>query len=124
MRVAHREFTGGVTNKILQDRAQKDTSSSVNGAATIRNRFFRTALDRGCLVIDARSRGTLHWIAVRHGVKAGVRPCDRLFFKEDPEEDNVVDFKDNLNPDSLPVLRPAHAASFPLTACRLTGCAT
>ena len=48
-------------------------------------------------------KGTLHWVSVRHGVKAEVRLYDRRFFKEDPKEDKEVDFKANLNPDSLPV---------------------
>ena len=48
-------------------------------------------------------KGTLHWVSVRHGVKAEVRLYDRRFFKEDSKEDKEVGFKANLNPDSLPV---------------------
>lgn len=60
---------------------------------------------RGGSSPDGRKvKGTLHWVSARHGHKVEVRLYDRLFFKEDPEEDKAVDFKANLNPDSLTVL--------------------
>ncbi|MDD5759014.1 MAG: glutamine--tRNA ligase, partial [Desulfobulbaceae bacterium] len=60
---------------------------------------------RGGAAPDGRKvKGTLHWVSARHGVTAEVRLYDRLFFTEDPEADKAVDFKDNLNPDSLTIL--------------------
>ncbi len=62
---------------------------------------------RGGEAKDGRKvKGTLHWVSARHAIEAEVRLYDHLFIKEDPG--NVPeggDFKDNLNPDSLEVLK-------------------
>ena len=61
---------------------------------------------RGGSAPDGRKvKGTLHWVSARHGVRAEVRLYDRLFFTEDPEADKAIDFKANLNPDSLTILQ-------------------
>lgn len=61
---------------------------------------------RGGQAPDGRKvKGTIHWVSARHAVPAEVRLYDRLFAVEDPE--NVpegVDYKANLNPDSLQVI--------------------
>ena len=66
---------------------------------------------RGGWSQDGRKvRGTLHWVSAPHSHRAEVRMYDHLFIK--PNADDVedgVDFKANLNPDSLKVL----------TACRV-----
>ncbi len=49
-------------------------------------------------------KATLHWVSVKHAVKAEVRLYDRLFNDEDPGGHKDVDFKEFLNPDSLNVL--------------------
>ncbi|MEG6617529.1 glutamine--tRNA ligase/YqeY domain fusion protein [Peptococcaceae bacterium 1198_IL3148] len=49
-------------------------------------------------------KGTLHWVSASHAVKAEVRLYDHLFVKENPEDEKGVDFKQNLNPNSLEVL--------------------
>jgi len=49
-------------------------------------------------------KGTLHWVSAAHAIPAQVRLYDYLFLKENPEEDDEVDFKVNLNPKSLEVL--------------------
>jgi len=67
---------------------------------------------------------TLPGIAARHGAKAEVRLYARLFVKVAREGDRAVDFKAELNPDSLTVPRPAYASSFPLPGCRPAGSAT
>jgi glutaminyl-tRNA synthetase len=58
---------------------------------------------RGGQSPDGRKvKGTIHWVSAQHAVPAEVRLYDRLFTVPDP--DNVpegVDYKDNLNPDSL-----------------------
>lgn len=57
---------------------------------------------RGGTAPDGRKvKATLHWVSARHGVAAKVRLYDRLFSTEDPEEDKAIDFKENLNPNSL-----------------------
>jgi len=50
-------------------------------------------------------RGTLHWVSAAHAVDAEVRLYDHLFLKPNPEEvEEGIDFKSNVNPNSLEVL--------------------
>lgn len=49
-------------------------------------------------------KGTLHWVSIKHAVKAEVRLYDRLFTEEAPDSQKDKDFKDFLNPNSLTVL--------------------
>ncbi|MCX6319694.1 MAG: glutamine--tRNA ligase/YqeY domain fusion protein [Bacteroidetes bacterium] len=53
-------------------------------------------------------KGTLHWVSVKHAVRAEVRLYDRLFKVEDPT-DEEGDFKEYLNPLSLQVLPAVYA---------------
>jgi glutaminyl-tRNA synthetase len=51
-------------------------------------------------------RGTSHWVSADHAVDAEVRIYDHLFAAEDPDDvPDGGDFKDNLNPESLVVLK-------------------
>ncbi|RPI76202.1 MAG: glutamine--tRNA ligase, partial [Ignavibacteriales bacterium] len=52
-------------------------------------------------------KGTIHWVSAQHAVEAEVRLYDRLFIKENPEEDKEIDFKLNINPQSLQVITNA-----------------
>jgi glutaminyl-tRNA synthetase len=54
-------------------------------------------------------KATMHWVSAKHAVKAEVRMYDHLFLKEDPDEvaDEKLDWKSNLNPDSLKVISNA-----------------
>jgi glutaminyl-tRNA synthetase len=49
-------------------------------------------------------KATLHWVSAAHSLEAEVRLYDRLFIKENPSE-GKADFKTNLNPNSLEILR-------------------
>lgn len=49
-------------------------------------------------------KGTIHWVSSDHAIDAEVRLYDRLFSKENPEEDKDVDFKQYINPKSLEVI--------------------
>ena len=50
-------------------------------------------------------KGTIHWVSAPQGVPAEVRIYDRLFTAEHPEEvAEGVDYKTNLNPDSLKIV--------------------
>ncbi|XOF32290.1 MAG: glutamine--tRNA ligase/YqeY domain fusion protein [Candidatus Electrothrix sp. YB6] len=49
-------------------------------------------------------KGTIHWVAAKHGVPAEVRLYDRLFSVESPDADKEKDFKEFINPDSCQVL--------------------
>jgi len=62
---------------------------------------------RGGEAPDGRKvKGTIHWVSARHAVDAEVRLYDMLFNVENPEDvPEGGDFKDNLNPDSLIVLK-------------------
>jgi glutaminyl-tRNA synthetase len=46
-------------------------------------------------------KGTLHWVSVKHAVKAEVRAYDRLFLDETPDGHKDNDFMEFINPDSL-----------------------
>ncbi len=48
-------------------------------------------------------KGTLHWVSAKHCLPAEVRLYERLFTRENPDEDK--DFKACLNPNSLETLK-------------------
>ncbi|WP_425656752.1 glutamine--tRNA ligase/YqeY domain fusion protein [Tenacibaculum ascidiaceicola] len=50
-------------------------------------------------------KGTLHWVSVKHAVKAEVRAYDRLFSDEAPDSHKDKDFMEFLNPNSLEKIR-------------------
>jgi len=52
-------------------------------------------------------KGTIHWVSANHAIEAEVRLYDRLFIKENPDEDKEVDFKTFINPKSLEVIKDA-----------------
>ena len=55
---------------------------------------------------DRKVKGTLHWVSAPHAVEAEIRLYDRLFVSEVPDEaPDGEDFRTNLNPDSLKVLK-------------------
>jgi glutaminyl-tRNA synthetase len=62
---------------------------------------------RGGSSPDGRKvRGTIQWVSAKHALDAEVRQYDHLFIKEDPEDvPEGGDYKDNLNPESLVVLK-------------------
>jgi glutaminyl-tRNA synthetase len=68
---------------------------------------------------NRKVKGTLHWVSAAHAVEAEIRLYDRLFMSEDPEDvPEGEDYKKNLNPDSLKVIRgyvePFAASTKPL----------
>ncbi len=66
---------------------------------------------KGGTAPDGRSpKATLHWVSAQHAVNVEVRVYDHLFAQEDPNDvPEGVDYKTNLNPDSLVVIRGAMA---------------
>ncbi|MGB4617786.1 MAG: glutamine--tRNA ligase/YqeY domain fusion protein [Dethiobacteria bacterium] len=56
-----------------------------------------------------RVKGVIHWVPVREAVPIEVRLYDTLFLKENPEEDEDVDFTAHINPNSLVVLKEVPA---------------
>ncbi|WP_288955376.1 glutamine--tRNA ligase/YqeY domain fusion protein [uncultured Polaribacter sp.] len=49
-------------------------------------------------------KGTLHWVSVKHAVKAEVRAYDRLFLDEAPDSHKDKDYMEFLNPNSLEII--------------------
>ena len=61
---------------------------------------------KGGMSEDGRKvRGTLHWVSTQECIEAEVRLYDRLFMSDNPE--NNGDFIDDLNPESLSVIKKA-----------------
>ncbi|MEI7492371.1 MAG: glutamine--tRNA ligase/YqeY domain fusion protein [Bacteroidota bacterium] len=53
---------------------------------------------------NRKVKGTLHWVSLRHAVKAEIRVYDRLFMVENPDNaEEGKTYKDYLNPDSLQI---------------------
>ena len=50
-----------------------------------------------------RVKGTLHWVSIKHALKAEVRLYDRLFTDEAPDGHKNKDFKEFINPNSLTI---------------------
>jgi len=61
---------------------------------------------RGGDAPDGRKvKATLHWVSAAHSLEAEVRLYDHLFTKGNPDDvENGVDFKSNVNPNSLETL--------------------
>jgi glutaminyl-tRNA synthetase len=49
-------------------------------------------------------KGTLHWVSIKHAIKAEVREYDRLFMEEAPDSHEDKDFMEFINPDSLKIV--------------------
>ncbi len=49
-------------------------------------------------------KGTLHWVSIKHAIKAEVRLFDRLFNDENPDSHDDKDFMEFINPNSLKVV--------------------
>ena len=69
---------------------------------------------KGGNAADGRKvKGTIHWVSAAHSVDATINLYDRLFNVPNPsDEEGVSDFKDNLNPESLVVLKNAKCEAF------------
>lgn len=65
---------------------------------------------RGGDAPDGRKvKGTLHWVSVKDAIEAEVRLYDYLFLKRDPNDvEEEVDYKSNLNPNSLEILKTCY----------------
>lgn len=57
-------------------------------------------------------KGTLHWVSIKHAVKAEIREYDRLFLDEAPDTHEDKDFMDFINPDSLKIIKEAYVEPF------------
>jgi glutaminyl-tRNA synthetase len=48
-------------------------------------------------------KGTLHWVSIKHALKAEIRVYDRLFIDEAPDSHEGKDFMEFINPNSLDI---------------------
>ncbi|OIQ23460.1 glutamine--tRNA ligase/YqeY domain fusion protein [Lacinutrix sp. MedPE-SW] len=53
---------------------------------------------------EKKVKGTLHWVSIKHALKAEVREYDRLFTNEAPDSHAEKDFMEFINPNSLKVI--------------------
>ena len=76
---------------------------------------------RGGDAPDGREvKATLHWVSARHAIEAEVRSYGYLFTKRNPDETDDGDFKSNLNPNSLEILKSCRVESSLKGAARET----
>ncbi|MFA5513580.1 MAG: glutamine--tRNA ligase/YqeY domain fusion protein [Sphaerochaetaceae bacterium] len=69
-------------------------------------------LSKGGMSSDMRRvRGTSHWVSVKHALNAEVRLYDKLFLTEVPGSE-TGNYLDDLNPDSLTVIKEAKVEPF------------
>ncbi len=53
---------------------------------------------------EKKVKGTLHWVSIKHAIKAEVREYDRLFLDEAPDSHADKDFMEFINPESLKII--------------------
>ena len=81
-----------------------------NGKVTEIHCTYDPATRGGDAPDGRRVKATLHWVSARHAVKAEIRMYDHLFRSADPDavDDPSLDWKSNLNPDSLRTIPAAY----------------
>jgi glutaminyl-tRNA synthetase len=95
------------------------------GGAVVELRCTYDPATRGGDAPDGRKvQATLHWVSAEHSLPAEVRLYDHLFTKPDPDDvPEGQDWKTNLNPKSLEVLKgcrvePGLASAAPGYRCQ------
>ena len=78
---------------IKAERVEKDT----NGQITEIHCTYSEDTER-------KIKGTLHWVSIKHAIKAEVREYDRLFLDEAPDSYQDKDFMEFINPNSLKII--------------------
>ncbi|MEY3459321.1 MAG: Glutamine--tRNA ligase [Planctomycetota bacterium] len=81
-----------------------------NGKVTEIHCTYDPATRGGDAPDGRRVKATLHWVSARHAVQAEIRMYDHLFRSADPDavDDPSLDWKSNLNPDSLRTIPAAY----------------
>ena len=70
---------------------------------------------------NRKVKATIHWLSAQHAKTAEVRLFDRLFCVADPDEvTEGKSFLDNLNPNSLQIIKAYTEPEFPKTEVLLT----
>jgi len=85
---------------------------NANGEVTELHCTYDPATRGGDAPDGRKVQSTLHWVSAAHALPAQVRLYDNLFTKENPDETaEGMDFKSNLNPNSLEVLTSCRVES-------------
>jgi glutaminyl-tRNA synthetase len=84
----------------------KCTGCKKNGAGEVTEVYaeYDPRTKSGMPESNRKVKGTIHWVSVKHAIRAEVRLYDRLFMVENPSEEKEKDFRELLNPDSLKIL--------------------
>lgn len=61
---------------------------------------------------ERKVKGTLHWVSIKHAIKAEIREYDRLFLDEAPDSHEDKNFMEFVNPDSLKIIKEAYVEPF------------
>ncbi|HEY9123976.1 MAG TPA: glutamine--tRNA ligase/YqeY domain fusion protein [Bacteroidales bacterium] len=78
----------------------------VQGNVTVVHCTYDPASKGGNSPDGRKVKGTIHWVNANTAIEAEVRLYDRLFMQPEPEKvEEGHDYKENLNPDSLKVIK-------------------
>ena len=77
-----------------------------NGAITVIHCTYDPLTKSGSDTEESKRKvkGTLHWVSVKHAVKAEVRAYDRLFLDETPDAHKDKDYMEFVNPNSIEII--------------------
>jgi len=77
-----------------------------NGAVTVIHCTYDPLTKSGSDTEESKRKvkGTLHWVSVKHAVKAEVRAYDRLFLDKTPDAHKDKDYMEFVNPNSLEII--------------------
>ncbi len=77
-----------------------------NGAITVIHCTYDPLTKSGSDTEESKRKvkGTLHWVSVKHAIKAEVRAYDRLFLDETPDAHKDKDYMEFVNPNSLEII--------------------
>ena len=77
-----------------------------NGAITVIHCTYDPLTKSGSDTEESKRKvkGTLHWVSVKHAVKAEVRAYDRLFLDETPDAHKDKDYMEFVNQNSLEII--------------------
>jgi glutaminyl-tRNA synthetase len=83
-----------------------DVIKDANGEITELHCTYDPATKGGDAPDGRKVKATLHWVSADHALDAELRLYEHLFSKPNPDEvEEGHDYKENLNPDSLAVLK-------------------
>ena len=76
-----------------------------NGEVTVVHCTYDPESKGGNSPDGRKVKGTLHWVSAKNSIDFEARLYDRLFNNPNPSDESTGSFKDNLNPDSLTILK-------------------